>query len=147
MISRGGVDFVIDYAHNGESLRSVLSVLRKYEPRRLICLFGSVGGRTFGRRAELGGVASALADFSIITSDNPRSEDPHAIIEDIAKGSALYKTPQLIIEDRRAAIKTAMQNAKSGDIVLLAGKGHENYQILKDKTVNFDESEILKAYI
>ena len=142
VISRGGVDFVIDYAHNGESLRSVLSVLRKYEPRRLICLFGSVGGRTFGRRAELGGVASALADFSIITSDNPDCEDAQKIIDEIAK---CYENADGYVSftDRREAIEYAAKIAEKGDIVLFAGKGHERYQLVCGRREPFCEKDIL----
>lgn len=146
--TKNGVTAIIDYAHTPDGLEKVLKTLKKLKGNgRIITVFGCGGDREKEKRPKMGKIAARYSDLVIITSDNPRSEDPHAIIEDIAKGSALYKTPQLIIEDRRAAIKTAMQNAKSGDIVLLAGKGHENYQILKDKTVNFDESEILKAYI
>lgn len=139
-----GVDFIIDYAHNGESLRSVLSVLRCYEPNRLICLFGSVGGRTQMRRAELGSVASELADYSIITSDNPDCEPPTQIIDEIAEQ---YKHPYnyIKITDRREAILHAISIAKAGDIVLLAGKGHESYQLICGKRVPFSEREILQT--
>lgn len=138
-----GVDFIIDYAHNGESLRSVLSVLRSYEPRRLICLFGSVGGRTQMRRAELGSVAAELADYSIITSDNPDCEPPMQIIDEIA---AQYKNTDSYtkIADRREAILHAIDIARSGDIVLLAGKGHESYQLVCGKRLPFSELEILQ---
>lgn len=142
MVQVNGVDYVIDYAHNGESLRSVLEVLRSYEPRRLICLYGSVGGRTQMRRAELGSVASKLADFSILTSDNPDFEDPKQIIADIAKE---YKNEEdyIAISDRREAIEYAVSIAKPGDIVLLAGKGHEKYQLIAGERVLFCEKEIL----
>ncbi len=139
----GGVDFVIDYAHNGESLRSVLSVLREYEPSRLICLFGSVGGRTQMRRAELGKVASSIADFSIITSDNPDCEPPENIIADIAEQFE-DEDSYIGIPDRQEAIVYAAEIARPGDIVLLAGKGHENYQLINGKKVLFSEREILK---
>ena len=92
-------------------------------------------------------IAARLSDLVIITSDNPRSEDPYAIIEEIAAGAAFCRTPKLIIEDRKSAIRTAMSNASKGDIVLLAGKGHETYQILKDRIIDFDERELLKEYI
>lgn len=142
VVSNGGVDYVIDYAHNGESLRSVLSVLRKYEPRRLICLFGSVGGRTFGRRKELGSVAHSLADFSIITADNPDCEDARNIVDEIARcyeDSSEY----VAIPDRREAIEYAVRIAEAGDIVLLAGKGHERYQLICGKREPFCERDIL----
>ena len=139
----GDVDFVIDYAHNGESLRSVLSVLREYEPSRLICLFGSVGGRTQMRRAELGKVAANYADFSIITSDNPDCEPPENIIADIAEQFD-DKESYIGIPDRQEAIVYAAEIAHPGDIVLLAGKGHENYQLINGKKVLFSERDILK---
>ena len=145
VISRGGVDYVIDYAHNGESMRSALSVLREYEPKRLIVLFGSVGGRTFTRRKELGKAASELADFSILTSDNPDCEPPENIINEIAE--AYGKNENYIkIPDRREAIEYAIRMAKPGDIVLLAGKGHEKYQLICGKRVPFSEKEILSEY-
>ena len=142
VVTRDGIDFVIDYAHNGESLRSVLTVLRNYGPRRLICLFGSVGGRTFGRRAELGRVASSLADFSIITSDNPDCEEPERIIADIAKCYA-QSDSFVAIADRKEAIRYAVSIARAGDIVLFAGKGHERYQLVSGKREPFCEKEIL----
>ncbi len=138
-----GVDYVIDYAHNGESLRSTLSVLREYEPRRLMCLFGSVGGRTFTRRAEMGRVAAELADFSILTADNPDNEPPEDIIADIA---AVYCEGQkfVSIPDREKAIEYAAEVASEGDIVLLAGKGHEKYQLIAGEHLEFCEREILE---
>lgn len=141
-----GADFIIDYAHNGESLRSVLSVLRSYDPERLICLFGSVGGRTQMRRAELGQAAFELADISILTSDNPDCESPEAIIEEIA---LQYKDPSryITIPDRREAIIYAVKTAKAGDIVLLAGKGHEKYQLICGKRIPFSEREVLDEAI
>ncbi|MBQ2945769.1 MAG: UDP-N-acetylmuramoyl-L-alanyl-D-glutamate--2,6-diaminopimelate ligase [Clostridia bacterium] len=146
--AKNGATAVIDYAHTPDGLKNVLITLNGIkENGRLITVFGCGGDRDKSKRSVMGEIAAKYSDLVIITSDNPRSEDPHAIIRDITVGSSRYKTPQLIIEDRRAAIKTAMQNAKNGDIVLLAGKGHENYQILKDRTVSFDEYEILKAYI
>lgn len=138
----GGVDFVIDYAHNGKSLRSVLEVLRTYNPHRLICLYGSVGGRTHMRRAELGKVASELADFSILTSDNPDCESPKKIIADIAAQYA-DKSSYISIPDRKRAIEYAVEIARAGDIVLLAGKGHEDYQLINGRREPFCEREII----
>jgi UDP-N-acetylmuramoyl-L-alanyl-D-glutamate--2,6-diaminopimelate ligase len=136
--------FVIDYAHNGASLSAALTALREYNPSRLICLFGSVGGRTFGRRHELGEVAASLADLCIITSDNPDSESPAKIIDEIAEcfdkdGSC----PFVKITDRRDAIRYAVKNAKAGDIILLAGKGHEDYQLINGKKLPFSERAII----
>lgn len=141
-----GANFVIDYAHNGLSLESALLALREYNPSRLICLFGSVGCRTQVRRAQLGKVAAKNADFSILTSDNPDTEDPMSIIKEIA---TQYTNPDscVSIPDRAEAIKYAYSIAKYGDIVLLAGKGHERYQLINGKKVYFCEREILQDII
>ncbi len=140
----GGVDYVIDYAHNGESLRSVLTSLREYGPKRLICLFGSVGGRTRTRRGEMGRVAAELADLSILTADNPDTEPPTEIIDEIARS---YGPDQEFVKipDRAEAIEYAVSRAEPGDIVLLAGKGHERYQLVGGKRIPFCEREILLA--
>ena len=137
--------FVIDYAHNKVSLTSALETLREYEPKRLICLFGSVGGRTFGRRAELGEVAASLADLAILTSDNPDGEDPMSIINDIAAQFGEGSCPYKIIPDRAEAIRYAASIAKEGDIFLFAGKGHERYQLVSGEKLPFSEKEILLA--
>lgn len=134
--------FIVDYAHNGLSLTKALSVLRAYEPHRLICVFGSVGGRTKGRREELGKAAAALADYSIITSDNPDFEEPEAILREIASffpTDAPYET----IADRGEAIHRAVEISKPGDIVLFAGKGHETYQLIEGKKLPFSERDII----
>lgn len=139
------VTFIIDYAHNGVSLRHALSVIREYEPSRLICLFGSVGDRTEERRAELAQAAGALSDFAIITSDNPGGEDPDNIIAEIAK-ELPSGFDHICITDREVAIKYAVDNAKAGDIVLLAGKGHENYQLIRGEKVPFCERDLILKY-
>ncbi len=133
--------FIIDYAHNGASLRAVLTSLRAYKPKRLICLFGSVGDRTQMRRGELGAVASELCDLSILTSDNPGNESPDKIIADIA--AAFTHDRYVSIPDRAEAIAYAVKNAKKGDVILLAGKGHESYQYVRGKYLPFSEREIL----
>lgn len=135
--------FIIDYAHNGMSLRSVLTTLRAYEPKRLICVFGSVGGRTKLRRAELGRVASELCDFCIITSDNPDNESPEQIIDDIAAAFRDDGCPYVKIPSRREAVLYAVRNARKGDIILFAGKGHENYQLICGKREYFCERETI----
>ncbi len=139
-----GALFIIDYAHNGASLSAALKTLRSYNPKRLICLFGSVGGRTFGRRKELGEVAASLADFCILTSDNPDFEDPDNVINDIAGCFNEGTCPYVRIPDRREAIRFAVANAKSGDIILLAGKGHETYQLVCGKKLPFSEKTIIE---
>ncbi|MEE0969935.1 MAG: UDP-N-acetylmuramoyl-L-alanyl-D-glutamate--2,6-diaminopimelate ligase [Clostridia bacterium] len=135
--------FIIDYAHNGISLRSVLETLRAYEPHRLICLFGSVGGRTKMRRAELGKVASELCDLCIITSDNPDNENPEIIIDEISNAFSEDGCPYVKITSRREAVLYAVRQAKKGDIVLFAGKGHENYQLVCGKREYFSERETI----
>ncbi len=139
-----GITFLIDYAHNGLSLTSALRFLREYEPTRLICVFGSVGGKSQNRREELALASSALADYSIITSDNPDHEDPDEIIAEIMEHFDKTK-PHEVIPDRTEAVKKAVRMAKEGDIVLFAGKGHETYQLIKGKKVPFSERDIILA--
>lgn len=146
LVTPSSACFVIDYAHNGLSLSAVLDALRKYEPRRLICLFGSVGCRTQIRRFQMGDAAAKLADLSILTSDNPDTEDPLAIINDIAS-QFKSKDSYVTIPDRREAIEYAYSIAKGGDIVLLAGKGHEKYQYISGKRIYFCEREIIEDCI
>ena len=137
-----GITFIIDYAHNGVSLVSALTELRAYHPDRLVCVFGCIGGRTYHRRRELAEAASSLADFTVITSDNPDFEDPRDIIEDVMQyfdRSKLYVT----IPDREEAVRFAVRTARRGDIVLFAGKGHENYQIVRGEKVPFSERAVL----
>ncbi len=141
-----GATAVIDYAHNGVSLKAALVALRMYNPKRLICLFGSVGGRTKIRRAELGLVASRDADFCILTSDNPDFEPPSIIISDIAAYFTPGTCPYVAIPDRRKAIEYALENSEEGDIILLAGKGHETYQMIRGVREDFSEVEIIKKY-
>ncbi|MBE6625633.1 MAG: UDP-N-acetylmuramoyl-L-alanyl-D-glutamate--2,6-diaminopimelate ligase [Ruminococcaceae bacterium] len=137
-----GITFIIDYAHNGLSLTRALTVLKEYAPKRLICVFGSVGGRTYVRRRELAEAASRLADFSVITSDNPDFEDPDNIIKDI---SAYFDRTKLYtaITDREEAVRFAVRIANEGDIVLFAGKGHEDYQLIDGKRVPLVERKII----
>ncbi len=141
-----GATVVIDYAHNGVSLKAALTALRNYSPTRLICLFGSVGGRTKMRRAELGLVASRDADFCILTSDNPDNEPPSSIIGEIATYFTAGTCPYVAIPDRRKAIEHALEISKKGDIILLAGKGHETYQLICGMRESFSEAEIVKEY-
>lgn len=139
---------MIDYAHNAMSLQSILETLKEYNPNRLVCLFGCGGNRSKERRFEMGEVSGKLADLTIITSDNPRFEEPEAIIEDIKTGIAKTTGKHIDITDRREAIKYAIKNAQDGDIIVLAGKGHEDYQEIKGVKYPMDErviiSEVLK---
>ncbi len=141
-----GATVVIDYAHNGVSLKAALTALRNYSPTRLICLFGSIGGRTRMRRAELGLVASRDADFCILTSDNPDNEPPASIIGEIASYFTAGTCPYVAIPDRKKAIEYALENSKQGDIILLAGKGHETYQLICGKRESFSEADIIREY-
>lgn len=137
-----GVSYIIDYAHTGTSLRSVLAAIYEYHPKRIICVFGSVGGRTELRRRELGEAANKYADYSVITADNPDSEDPEKICRDIA--SYMDNGKYEIIPDRESAVKRAVGMAQEGDIVLFAGKGHEEYQLIRGEKLPFSERKIIK---
>ena len=138
---------LIDYAHNAMSLESILTTLRAYQPKRLVSLFGCGGNRSKVRRYEMGEVSGNLADLTIITSDNPRDEEPQAIIEDIITG--IEKTDGKYVEviDRKEAIRYAIMNAKKGDVIVLAGKGHEDYQEIKGKKYHMDERELIKEVL
>lgn len=136
--------FIVDFAHNELSLRSALSVLREYTPKRLIVLVGSVGGRTYTRRAPIGSAVSDLADLCILTADDPDFEDPLDIIKDILEGFGEKNTPYVAIPDRREAIIYAVEHAVPGDIILLAGKGHEDFQLLFGEHTPFSERAIIK---
>lgn len=135
--------FLVDYSHNGLALTSALKTLRAYHPERLICVFGSVGGRTQVRRRELAEAASAWADYSILTSDNPDFEDPMAILRDIDSWMAPDAHYELI-PDRAEAIRAAVAMSREGDIVLFAGKGHEDYQIVQGKKLHFVERDLIR---
>ncbi len=135
---------IIDYAHNGLSLENILKTLKKYEYNRLICLFGSVGGRTKLRRKELGDIASKECDLCILTSDNPDFEDPIEIIKDISDSFKNSKCEYIIEPDRKIAIEKAIKIAKDGDMILFAGKGHEEYQLIKGEQIPFSEINIAK---
>jgi UDP-N-acetylmuramyl-tripeptide synthetase len=133
---------VIDYAHTPDALEKVLNTLKEQQPARLVCVFGCGGDRDAGKRPLMGGIASQLADAVIVTSDNPRSENPDAIIRDIIAGIA---TPFEKIQDREIAIQTAVKSAQAGDIVLVAGKGHEDYQEIAGVKYPFSDAMIAQA--
>lgn len=123
-----GFSVLIDFAHNGVSAESVLNTLREYEPNRIIAVFGCGGNRSRLRRYEMGEAVGRLADFAVVTSDNPRTEDVMDIIEDIKTGLAKTKGEYAVVPDRQEAVKYAIKQAKEGDVVILLGKGHEEYQ-------------------
>lgn len=135
---------IVDYAHNGVSLENILQTLKNYDHKRLVCLFGSVGGRTEIRRKELGDVAARECDVAILTADNPDFEDPMNVINDIAKSFEGSSCEVIKIEDREEAIKYAIRNAKEGDMIVFAGKGHEKYQLINGQKLPFDEIAIAK---
>ena len=134
---------MIDYAHNAMSLESLLTTLREYQPKRLVCMFGCGGNRARDRRFEMGEVSSRLADLTIVTSDNPRNEEPKAIMDDIVTGVKREQGEYVTILDRKEAIRYAIANAKEGDVIVLAGKGHEDYQEIKGKKYHMDERELI----
>ncbi len=141
---------VVDYAHTDDALRNAISVARALTSKRVITLFGCGGDRDRSKRPFMGMAAAELSDFVVLTSDNPRSEDPIDILNDALVGVRRFDTPHIIEPDRAIAIRRALEQAAPGDVVLLAGKGHENYQVLKDKTIHFDDretaQEILRSF-
>ena len=136
-----GISVLVDYAHNAAALESVIKTLREYTEGRIITVFGCGGNRSVTRRFEMGEVSGRLSDHTVITSDNPRNEAPEAIIEDIITGISKTDGEYEVVQDRAEAICRAIQEAKPGDTVLIAGKGHEDYQIFADKTIHFDDLE------
>ncbi|HPP76553.1 MAG TPA: cyanophycin synthetase, partial [Armatimonadota bacterium] len=143
-----GQDFgvLVDYAHTPDGLENVLRTARKITDGQLIVVFGCGGNRDRGKRPIMGEIAAKLADIVVITSDNPRKEDPTAIIRDILSGISLDVTPKVFI-DRREAIEYAIKTARKGDLVVIAGKGHEDYQIFADKTIHFDDREVAREIL
>ncbi len=135
---------LIDYAHNAMSLESLLTTLREYQPKRLVCLFGCGGNRSKLRRYEMGEVSGRLADLTVITSDNPRNEEPQAIIDDIKIGIGKTDGRYVEIPDRREAVAYVIHNGQPGDIIVLAGKGHEDYQEIRGVKYPMDERDIIQ---
>lgn len=138
---------MIDYAHNAMSLESLLTTLKEYRPHRLVCLFGCGGNRSRDRRFEMGEVSGRLADLTIITSDNPRNEEPQAIIDDIKTGISKTDGKYVEIIDRKEAIAYAIHHGEPGDIVVLAGKGHEDYQEIQGKKYPMDERVLIREIL
>ena len=139
----GDYSIYIDYAVTPDAVENVLRTLRPVASGRLVMLFGCGGDRDKGKRAVMGRIASELSDFVIVTSDNPRTEDPRAIIDDILPGLEQGSTPYTVICDRPAAIRWAIENHQAGDLILLCGKGHEDYQIIGHEKIHMDEREIV----
>lgn len=138
-----GYSVIIDYAHTPDGLKNILETFRECDKNRLTVLFGCGGDRDKTKRPIMGSIAAHYADFVIVTSDNPRSEDPGEIIKDILVGMEGIPTPKKVIENRVEAIKYAIETAQKDDIIILAGKGHETYQILSTGTIHLDEREVI----
>ncbi len=134
---------MIDYAHNAMALESLLTTLREYHPKRLVNVFGCGGNRARDRRYQMGEVSSRLADLTIVTSDNPRFEEPSAIIDDIITGVKRADGEYIAIRDRADAIRYAIEHAEEGDVIVLAGKGHEDYQEICGQKHHMDERELV----
>lgn len=137
----------VDYAHTDDALRNAIQTARSLSKGRVITLFGCGGDRDRTKRPLMGMAAAELSDYVVLTSDNPRSEDPLAIMNDALVGLRRFDTPHTAQPDRAKAIQAAIQQAQPGDVVLLAGKGHETYQILKDETIHFDDRETARAVL
>lgn len=143
----GDYTLMIDYAHNAMSLEALLVNIRKYGPKRIICLFGCGGNRAKARRYEMGEVSSRLADLTVVTSDNPRNEEPMDIINDILVGVRKADGAYVTIPDRKEAIRYCMEQGQEGDVIILAGKGHEDYQEIKGVKHHMDERELIADII
>ena len=143
----GDFTLLIDYAHNAVSMQSILTTLRAYHPKRLICMFGAGGNRPKVRRFEMGEVSGNLADLSVITADNSRYENVLDILADIKVGLAKTDGKYIEIPDRREAIRWCIENAQPGDIIVLAGKGHEDYQEIEGKKYPFDERVVIREIL
>lgn len=143
-----GQDFtvVIDYAHTPDGLKNVLVTSRKLNPKRIITVFGCGGDRDREKRPQMGKISTTLSDYTILTTDNPRNEDPEEIIKEIEAGIESNKSYEVVI-DRTEAIIKALSYARKDDLVLIAGKGHETYQIFKDKKIHFDDREVVEKYL
>jgi UDP-N-acetylmuramoyl-L-alanyl-D-glutamate--2,6-diaminopimelate ligase len=132
----------VDYAHTPDAMENVLSTLRQVcDGRRLTCVFGCGGDRDRTKRPRMGAIGAAYADRPVVTSDNPRSESPESIIEEILAGFPPQRLPAEVYVDRREAIRKAISQAAPEDVVVIVGKGHEDYQIFSDRTVHFDDKE------
>ncbi len=138
---------MMDYAHNAMSLQSLLTTLKEYEPKRIVCLFGCGGNRSRDRRFEMGEISSEYADLTVITSDNPRTEDPQAIMEDILTGVKRKTGEYVMIQDRKEAIRYCLLNAQNGDVIVLAGKGHEDYQEIGGVKYPMDERVLIREIL
>lgn len=141
---------VVDYAHTPDGLKNVLEAARDIARGRVICVFGCGGDRDRKKRPIMGEIAARLSDYCVVTSDNPRSEEPSAIIGEIEPGlkrGGKMRGQYAAEPDRRSAIGIALEAARAGDVVVIAGKGHEPYQIFGDRTVHFDDREVARELL
>jgi UDP-N-acetylmuramoyl-L-alanyl-D-glutamate--2,6-diaminopimelate ligase len=141
---------IVDYAHTPDGLENILNAARIVTPQggRLIAVFGCGGDRDASKRPKMGAIAERLADVVVVTSDNPRTEDPQQIITDILAGIERFQPERMVVDpDRKAAIHRAIDLARPNDIIVVAGKGHEDYQILADRTIHFDDREVVQEYM
>jgi len=139
---------VVDYAHTPDGLENILKTGREIVENRLITVFGCGGDRDRTKRPKMGKIAAQYSDFCIVTSDNPRSEEPEAIIDDILPGmNEIERAHFAKIVDRRDAIEHAIRLARQGDLVIIAGKGHETYQLVKDQVLHFDDREVAREIL
>jgi UDP-N-acetylmuramoyl-L-alanyl-D-glutamate--2,6-diaminopimelate ligase len=144
---QAGQDFtvLVDYAHTDDALKNLLETVRALSPRRVITVFGCGGDRDRSKRPLMGAVAARLSDVVILTSDNPRTEPPEAILEEIRRGIPASRAQDtLVIPDRRDAIARALEMGREGVVVVIAGKGHETYQVLRERTVPFDDRQVAR---
>lgn len=137
-----GFNVIVDYAHTPDGLENIINAVREFTKGRIITVFGCGGDRDRTKRPIMGRIVAELSDIPVITSDNPRSEEPEAILKEVEAGVKPVTCKYEMIVDRKAAIKKAVEIAEKGDSIIIAGKGHENYQILKDKTIHFDDAEV-----
>ncbi|HOE17436.1 MAG TPA: UDP-N-acetylmuramoyl-L-alanyl-D-glutamate--2,6-diaminopimelate ligase [Syntrophorhabdaceae bacterium] len=145
IVNEKGLAVFVDYAHTPDALGNVLALLNRLKKGRLILVFGCGGDRDKGKRPIMGKIASHLADLTIITSDNPRTEDPGNIIADITYGFS--NAPFRVVEDRKEAIREAIKAAQEDDVVLVAGKGHEDYQLIGDRILHFSDREVIEGFL
>ncbi|GCD10112.1 UDP-N-acetylmuramoyl-L-alanyl-D-glutamate--2,6-diaminopimelate ligase [Clostridium tagluense] len=141
-----GILTIVDYAHSPDGLENILTSVKEFAKGRIILVFGCGGNRDTGKRAKMGEIAGKYSDYCIITSDNPRKEEPSLIIDEIEVGMIKTSCSYEKIQDRRQAISKALGMAEAFDTVIIAGKGHENYQVLKDETIHFSDEEVVREY-
>ncbi|MGL5643120.1 MAG: Mur ligase family protein, partial [Paraclostridium sp.] len=142
-----GISVIVDYAHTPDALENVIKTAREFAKNRIITVFGCGGDRDTTKRPLMGDIAQKYSDICIVTSDNPRTEDPKLIIEDILEGLDKTKENYKVVIDRKEAIKEAIEMAQKDDVILIAGKGHENYQIIGKVKHHFDDKEIANEFL